>query len=374
MKSSYFLIKPASGLCNMRCRYCFYQDETAVRAEGHSGIMSDEMSELLIWETFAETDPHGEITFAFQGGEPTLAGIDYFRHFTDTVKKANDKHVTVHYAIQTNGLNVDEEWAAFFRDNHFLTGISLDGDKSLHDRFRPDPDGKGTYSRVRRSVDLLLREKVDLNLLCVVTHSCAGSAVKVYNSLLKTGVRYLQFIPCLDPLDEERGSKPYSLLPEDYGNFLCDLFDAWYIDLMNGRYESIRLFDDYISLAAGYPPGTCSLCGSCGAYTIVEADGSLYPCDFYALDEWRMGKLGEAPLADLQKGETALRFLRSGDDHPPACAGCEWRKMCFGGCKRDWFLNPATGVRENYYCPAFKKFFAYAMPRIRQIAVSMTLY
>lgn len=366
MKQVSFLIKPASGLCNMRCRYCFYEDETANRATASLGRMTTATADTLIDAALAAVDAPGAVTFTFQGGEPTLAGLAYFEHFVAAVAEKNTKKIKIHYAMQTNGLSIDDDWASFLARHHFLVGVSVDGDKTLHDEFRVDAAQKGTYRRVIQTIEVLARHKVDTNLLCVVTKRCAKSAVKMYHALQKTGVRYLQFIACLDPLGDARGSQTWSLTPADYGAFLSALFDEWYRDWKTGHYTSVRLFDDYVHLAMGLPAGTCATSGSCGAYFVAEGDGSLYPCDFYCLDEWRLGRLGERPLEEFAACETERRFLAEGDAHPAECAACPWLRLCNGGCKRDWYRDD-TGP-HNYYCPAFRAFFEHAAPRLAEIA------
>lgn len=171
----------------MRCRYCFYEDEASLREEGNSGMMTPDTADTLIEEAFAALDSGGMVTFAFQGGEPTLAGLPYFRHFVSKVREVNQKNVSVHYAIQTNGLALDKDWAQFFRENNFLVGVSLDGDKAIHDFLRPDAAGKDTWSRVTKNLALLKGEQVDFNLLCVVSRQCAKHPQKVYRSLQKLG-------------------------------------------------------------------------------------------------------------------------------------------------------------------------------------------
>lgn len=366
MKNLNFLIKPASSLCNMRCRYCFYADEAASRAQASAGIMPASVSETLIAETFAALEDGGSVMFAFQGGEPTVAGLDYFRHFVQTVRAANHKRAEISYAIQTNGLALNGEWADFFAENRFLVGVSLDGDKAVHDEFRVDAAGKETWNRVVKNLALLQRRQVEVNALCVVTKRCAKSPAKVYRGLKKLGMRYLQFIPCLDPLDAVRGEQAYSLTPQTYGDFLCALFDEWYRDWQAGQYTSIRLFDDYVHLAMGLPAGTCATGGTCGAYFVAEGDGTLYPCDFYCLDTWKLGRVGDMPLEQLRQCETELRFLQEGLQHPPECAACQWQPLCNGGCKRDWYHDGHGN--HNYLCPAFQRFFTHAAPRMQEIA------
>ena len=365
------LVKPASSLCNMRCRYCFYEDEAANRTQASMGVMTRDTARRMIGQALEAAGPDGSLQVAFQGGEPTLAGLPFFRDFVAETRRQNTNRLPVSYAIQTNALALDEDWAVFLARNHFLVGVSLDGDKTLHDEFRVDASGKGTWTRIQRNLAMLQRAGADCNLLCVVTKRCAKSAGRIYHALQKTGVRYLQFIPCLDPIGEVRGGRPWSLTPDDYGHFLCVLFDAWYRDWKEGRYTSIRLFEDYVHLAMGLPPSTCATSGRCGAYSVVEGDGSVYPCDFFALDDWKLGKLRQTSLAELSKSERAVDFLRRGLQRPAECGDCRWQRLCFGGCPRDWVADGA-GKIGNYYCAAFRRFFAHAEPRLMEIAAAET--
>ncbi len=368
MKQLNLLIKPASSLCNMRCRYCFYADEAANRTEASLGAMSVETAERLIHLAFAAVPRNGRVNFSFQGGEPTLAGLEFFQNFVHTVKKLRPQGADVQFAIQTNGFRIDPAWADFFAGSGFLVGISLDGDKELHNTFRVDPSGNGTYPRVLKSLRLLTARNVDVNLLCVVTNLCARHPQRVYRALKKTGIRYLQFIPCLDPLDQPRGTADFSLTPEDYGAFLCALFDEWYRDWEQGAYVSVRAFDDYVHLAMGQPCGTCAASGRCGTYLVVEGDGSLFPCDFFCTDPWKLGNLHDIEsLDDVFRLQKERRFVNESLEKPFECADCSWRSMCRGGCKRDWYTDEA-GADHNYYCGTYRKFFAWAMPRLERIA------
>jgi len=263
-------------------------------------------------------------------------------------------------SIQTNGMLLDASWADFFRENCFLVGISIDGSAELHNINRVDTAGKGTFSRASAAFSLMQRSSVDTNILCVVTGQTARRAGAVYAALRKMGCRYMQFIPCLDPLGAERGNEPFSLRPERYATFLKTLFDLWYKDWKNGDYVSVRLFDDYVHILAGRPTGSCASNGSCGSYIVVESDGSLYPCDFYTYERWRLGNIGDGDLASfLERGKT---FIEKGAGEK--CASCKYFHVCRGGCKRDRFAD----CGENYYCPAFIEFFDHAMERLMEIA------
>lgn len=366
MKAINFLIKPASSLCNLRCRYCFYEYEAAHRAQKSMGIMQPETVDLLLREAFGAVEPGGSVQFAFQGGEPTVAGLDYFRGFVRKARARRPAGVQVSYAIQTNGTLLDEAWAEFFRQENFLVGLSIDGFKELHNGYRTDAAGEGSWNRVCRAAQLLQKHRVAVNALCVVTAQCARSPEKAYNTLKKLGFAYIQFIACLDPIGVPRGSLPFSLTPEAYGKFLCRAFDLWYADWERGQYHSVRLFDDYVHLLLGDGASTCATCGRCGSYFVVEGDGSVYPCDFFVLDRWRMGRLGEAPLAELARSQSALDFLRWGQQKPAECAGCRWGSLCNGGCKNDWVEQ--DGQPHNYFCAAFRALLDHAAPRLLRVA------
>lgn len=366
MKNVNYLIKPASSLCNLRCRYCFYADEAAKRSTACMGLMTEATVETMLQEAFAMADGRGFISFAFQGGEPTVAGLPFFRHFVERAKALKPSHVEISFSIQTNGTLLDGDWADFFAAEGFLVGVSLDGYPDLHNMNRVDADRKATWNRIARNVELLKKRKVPVNALCVVTAQCARSPQRVYESLKKLGFLYIQFIACLDPIGETRGGRPWSLKPEAYGQFLCRLFDLWYLDWESGHYHSIRLFDDYIHILLGDGGSTCATCGQCGSYFVVEGDGSVYPCDFFSLDEWRLGRIGEQTLMEMAEGETARRFLAWGREKPAECLSCRWRTLCNGGCKNDW-KSEADGS-HNYYCRAFQMLFEHAEPRMLRIA------
>ena len=367
MKHINFLIKPASSLCQLRCRYCFYEDIAENRTEESMGLMSQETAHLLIDRAYECIEPGGYVSFAFQGGEPTLVGLDFFRDFVAYANRKRPARVQLGFSIQTNGMLVDSEWAKFFAENGFLVGVSLDGYKDLHDTHRLDASGKATWSKVVRALDVLKRSGAMYNALCVVTGQCARTPGKAYEGLKKLGMEYMQFISCLDPIGMQRGTLPHSLTPEAYGKFLTGLFDLWFNDWQKGQYRSIRLFDDHVHMLTGRGAGTCSTCGKCGSYFVVEGDGSVYPCDFYVLDKWKMGTLQENTLTELANSAVAREFLEFGKEKPAECAECPWARICNGGCKNDWYFDE-SGDPHNSLCPAFKTYFEYAAPRLNHIA------
>lgn len=360
-----FLIKPASSLCNLRCRYCFYEDESENRSQKCYGIMSAETADRLIASAVDATCDGAMISVGFQGGEPTVAGLDYFRHFIEEEKKYPNRRFT--HSIQTNGYALDEDWATFLAENNFLVGISVDGYKDLHDLHRLTPSGDGSFDRIAYNLELLKKHKVEFNALCVVTRQCTERPHRVYNRLKAMGFEYLQFIACLDPIGAERGKQSYSLSPEDYGRFLCATFDDWYKDWKEGHFTSVRQFDDYIHILTGVLPSSCAAMGKCGSYLVVEADGSLYPCDFYVLDEWNIGKIGEVSVIQAINSEKAKSFRSDSGRLPEQCKTCSWLPICHGGCKKDISLNDA-GKPENYFCPAYRFFFEYASERLMEVA------
>ena len=259
------LLKPASGGCNMRCRYCFYRDEQQNRDTYSYGLMSEATLETVVRKALAAAE--GSCSFGFQGGEPTVCGLDFFRKAVEFQRKYNVHGVPVYNAIQTNGLALDGEWADFFRENRFLVGLSLDGTKERHDENRVDVSGRGTYGRVMRAAQLLKSHGVDFNVLTVVTDRTAREIGKIYGFFRRNGLLYQQYIPCLAPIGEAGG-----LRPESYAAFLKTLFDLWYGDVAAGNFIYIRYFENLAAILQGGRSESCDLWGRCTLQNVVEAD------------------------------------------------------------------------------------------------------
>lgn len=357
------LIKPASSRCNLQCRYCFYEDVSNHRQQKDMGVMTEETVRCILERAFQAVSPGGSITFLFQGGEPTMVGLDFYKAFLSLEKEYQRSNITCHHAIQTNGMVLNAAWADFFREHGFLVGLSLDGTEFLHNKFRVDRSGKGTWSRTVAALHLLEQHQVETNLLCVVTGQAAKKPAQVYRSLSGFAGHPLQFIPCMDPMEELGKTQDYSLTPEGYGKFLCQVFDCWYRDWKMGKYVSVRNFDDYLCHLLRLIPSSCAASGSCGHYLVVEGDGSLYPCDYYVLDRWNMGNIHSVTIPEVLEGPISRKFLEEGRKRPHSCTSCRYAPLCRGGCKRDWRPDG-----ENRYCKAYQAFFTYAIERLEEMA------
>lgn len=367
MRTLSILIKPVSGLCNLNCSYCFYADEMKNRSCPDYGRMSRQTLER-IYEKVAEVSPP-ECTIAFQGGEPTLAGPEFFEACIRLQEKHLGSRTKVHYAIQTNGYDLDRAWCAFFLKNEFLVGVSIDGIAAVHDAFRKDRSGNGTYERVMKGAALLKEYGVPFNVLSVVNARTAPRVRRIYESFQKNGFMFQQYIACLEPIRESGGRPEYSLTPESYGRFLTELFELWYQDLVQGRQPYIRQFESYIALLLGQPPQACEQRGSCSFQNVIEADGSLYPCDFYALDEWRCKNVNDADFCFGVVPEAGKRFMAE-EAVPKTCLECRYYALCQNGCRRLRTLWP-DGEMRNRYCSAYLYFFERCYDRLSAVAAAV---
>ncbi len=365
MPNQTILIKPASGGCNMNCKYCFYYDVASNREIENYGFMSLETLETLVKKALEHADDF--VAFAFQGGEPTLVGLDFYKKLIEFVEVHNHHKVQVNYAIQTNGYRIDEAWAQFFHDNQFLVGLSMDGPKDIHDLNRLDHSRVGTFKKVKAAADLFTKHKVEFNILSVVNKAVAKHPKKIYNFFKKHNYRYLQFIPCLDELGVKPGQAKHSLSPADYGNFLCHLFDVWYEDFMKNDYVSIRMFDNLVQMILGYPPESCDMMGVCGVNAVIEADGSVYPCDFYVLDEWKIGQIMEDDFEAIKTHKKGHKFVQDSMEKEDACKNCDFFPLCRSGCRRHRELGHGE-LGLNYFCDAYKQFYAHAIPGLQEVA------
>lgn len=362
MKHLSVLIKPASSLCNIRCKYCFYANISSMREVESYGVMQPAVMKKMIDQIFIDLDNGDHMTFGFQGGEPTLAGLRYFRQFVEYVS-SQPKKVQVHYAIQTNGTMLNDEWISFLEENNFLVGLSIDGCPKFHNTYRVDIANQGTYSKVLEAKNLLENSKVEYNILSVLTSDMAKEPDLIFDFLINENIGHIQFIPCLDDLDATEKSN-YALEPKFFAHFYKNIFERWQKELNKGNYISIQLIDSVVNLLSGSGMGFCGQLGRCSVQFVIEADGSVYPCDFYVLDEYRMGYITESTLFDLRETRAVEDFICSRPEIAEYCQSCPFLKICNGGCKR--MENAMYLNEEGTYC-GYQDFLNSQWENIKQV-------
>ena len=349
------MIKPASSLCNLRCKYCFYCDVASHRDEFSLGKMDLSTAENLIKSALSFADGCS-VAFAFQGGEPLIAGKEYFESFVELVNKYNSKNSEIFYSLQTNGTLVDDDWARFFSHNKFLIGLSLDGDYEGN-KFRVDSGGQNSYYKITRAANKFTKHGVEFNILTVLTGYCAENAERIYKHFRSSGYRYLQFIPCLRPMGDKTESELY-MTADQYADFLIKIFNLYVKDFTRGNYMSIRQFDNWVRMSLGERPEQCGLCGHCTHQFVAEGNGNIYPCDFYCTDEWLLGNINEKSLEEMANSKKAFEFIKESLEVDQKCKACRFYPLCRqGGCKRN---------RESAdYCSSYMRFFSSCLPLFR---------
>ncbi len=357
------MLKPASSACNLRCKYCFYADLAGKRDTFCFGSMSRQTAREILTNLSRQLQRGDMVEFAFQGGEPTLVGLDWFRDFFSMCGELL-KEQTVTYALQTNGTLLDDQWGEFLGKHQVLVGLSVDADAPMHNSCRVDTHGQGTYPQVMAAAALLRKHRVEFNILCTLTREIARHPLQVWKWICKHDFRYVQFTPCLDELDAP-GQSDYALRPDRFADFYIRLFPLWFRDFQEGRYRSIKFFDDVVNLLAFGMPTACGIHGACQCQMVVEADGSAYPCDFYCLDEYRLGDLRKDSLVQMVQSERARAFVSREREASALCEECPYRNFCGRGCRR---------MQREVYCGSedkrcgYRSFLDYAMPALQQIA------
>ena len=338
MKQLSVLVKPASFHCNLRCSYCFYTDVSQMRVGQAPGMMGIDTAALLISRIFAYLAVGDQLEIIFQGGEPTLRGLDFYQTFIGLVHTGqSSKNVAVSYVLQTNGTLLDDSWGTFLKEHHFLVGLSIDGWQDLHDSCRVDVAGQGSFDLVEKGRAILDKYEIPYNVLMVLTEQMAAKPEQIWEFICQSSLEYVQFIPCLAPLGQGKGLSQ-AVTPSAFVSFYIQLLPLWLEKMKRGNYISIKLFDDIYNQFAYARLTACGQSGRCQLQYVIEADGSIYPCDFYALDEYRMGTLAENPWKVLWSSRGARNFLsqesRSHLHKHQICQNCIYAGFCGGGCRR----------------------------------------
>ena len=378
----HIMTKPAGPICNLDCKYCFYLEKEKLYPETRHFAMAPEVLERYI-EQYILGQAGAEVQFAWQGGEPTLAGLDFFRAVVELQQKYGGGRA-IHNALQTNGTLLDGEWAEFLAQNHFLVGVSIDGPRELHDCYRVDKGQAPTFDRVMRGIRLLKEHGVEFNTLTVVHRQNALQPLEVYRFLKEIGSGFLQFIPVV----ERKAAAPgpdglvliqpsfaaaaevtdWSVEPLTYGQFLARIFDEW-VRRDVGR-VFVQQFDVALESWMGMEASLCVFRPTCGSALAMEHNGDVYSCDHYVYPEHKLGNVMEGPLVELVSLPQQKAFGQAKRDTlPRMCRECEVRFACNGECPKHRFLTTPDGEPGlNYLCAGYKHFFRHIDPHMRFMA------
>jgi serine-type anaerobic sulfatase-maturating enzyme len=369
------MTKPTGPICNLDCKYCFYLEKEKLYPADTDWAMPADVLETFIRDHIAaHTVP--EVLFAWQGGEPTILGVDYFRKVIELQQKyAGDK--SIENAFQTNGVLLDDEWCEFFAENKFLVGLSIDGPEKLHDFYRVDRGGKPSFKKVMRGLEALKRNNVEFNTLTVINRANQDHPLEVYNFLKEIGSMVMQFIPLVERLTDnpsplkmvlpvQNGSlADWSVQPEAFGDFLCTIFEEWVCNDVGKHF--VQLFDVSLQSWMGMPASLCWFRETCGAALALEHNGDLYSCDHFVYPENKLGNIMEEPLASLVNSDRQQEFGRDKvSTLPKYCLDCDVRFACHGECPKHRFIKTPDGEDGlNYLCAGYKQFFRHIDPYMR---------
>jgi len=354
------LIKPASAVCNLDCEYCFYLDR---EADPYKALPARRMSAETL-ERIVDTYlfySYPQSVFAFQGGEPTLAGLDFFEKLVRLQQQYGRNGQAVSNSLQTNAVLLDKNWCDLFRTYNWLLGVSLDGPEEINDRYRFNKQGRGTWKRVMESVELLKREKVEFNILCVLSQANVERPKELYRFYRSIGIDNVQFIP-LAEFDGAGNPLPFTITPEQYGRFLCEVYELWWPERRKVR---IRIFDNIAEALAGQKPGNCTMHETCDSYVVVEYNGDVYPCDFFVEGGWKLGNITLDSWAEIARRTRRYRFASQKTLPHPDCQVCEYQRICHGGCPK-FRHGPHRRFEDlDYFCQAYKMIYGRSVEPLR---------
>lgn len=369
------MLKPSGSSCNLRCTYCYYLEKSKLYPEDIKPRMDDELLELFIRQ-FIEAHEVPVVTFTWQGGEPTLMGLDFYKKAVKLQKKyANGKRID--NAFQTNGTLLTDEWCEFLAENRMLVGISLDGMEHIHNMYRKTASGGPTFHRVMRGIELLKKHKVEFNTLSVVNRYSAQYATETYRFLKNIGSGFMQFLPVVErygidddpnalklvaPIHGNAKVTEWSVVPADYGKFLITIFDEWVRNDV-GRFF-VQIFDATLANYVGENPGLCVFSETCGEALVMEHNGDVYSCDHFVYPEYYLGNIHDTPLIELVKLQRQFDFgIQKRNALPNYCFRCEYRFLCNGECPKHRFLTTPDGQPGlNYLCEGLKMFYRHVEP------------
>jgi len=364
MKPFSLLIKPTSADCNLNCSYCFYLDKKSLYPEQKTHRMSDEVLEKMISGYMQTKQP--QYSFGWQGGEPTLMGLDFFRKVTDLQKEYGQKGALVANGLQTNATLIDNDMAEHFAKYKFLLGVSLDGPPETHDFYRKNLAGSGSHADVMKAGEILKKHKVEFNTLTLVSKSNVAKPVEVYSYLAGNGFLYHQYIPCVE-FDADGTPMPWTITGEEWGNFMCSIFDRWIAG--DTRKVSVRLFDSILTYLVEGQRNVCNIGKNCCQYFVVEHNGDVYPCDFFVRSELRLGNLKDFTWEQLQDSGAYRNFGSLKSKWNSVCEKCEFIEICSADCLKNRLPQSQNNPRTlSWLCAGWKIFYKHSLHRLKKLA------
>jgi uncharacterized protein len=380
------MTKPQGPLCNLDCRYCYYLEKEKLFPAGSSFRMPPDVLETFVRDYIA-SQPTAEVQFTWQGGEPTLLGLDFFREAV-RLQREHAGRKRVSNTIQTNGTLLNDEWCSFFTEHGFLVGLSIDGPEKLHDAYRVDKGGKPSFAKVMRGLEFLKKHQTEFNTLTVVNNLNGDSPREVYRFLKEIGSRFLQFIPLVErepgsgakgleldlalppgkEEDEPSPVTPWSVGAKQYGTFLLEIFDEWVRQDVGSIF--VQLFDTTLAGWTGAEPPLCVFARTCGNAMVLEHNGDLFSCDHYVYPGYRLGNIADTPVGELAALPDQTAFGQAKEEDLPAyCRRCDVRFLCNGECPKHRFVRTPDGEPGlNYLCPSYKRFFTNTAPHFQIMA------
>lgn len=373
-KPLYVMLKPAGAHCNLACKYCYYLEKNNLYQNSHRHLMSDEMLEQFTRE-YIEAQTMPQVLFTWHGGEPLMRSIDFYKKALELQKKyANGKQID--NVIQTNGTLLTNEWCEFFAKNHWLVGISIDGPQEYHDHYRVTPDGKPSWEKVMQGISLLKKHRVEWNAMAVVNAYNAEHPLEFYHFFRDNGCRYLQFTPIVERLTEHEDGRTLasladdreipladaSVTPQQWGNFLCTIFDDWVRHDVGKTF--VEIFDCTLANWMGVLPGICAYSKECGHAGVMEHNGDVYSCDHFVFPEYKLGNIREQSLIDMLYGEKQQAFSRlKHTSLPRQCKECDMEFACHGECPKNRFEKDKYGEPGlNYLCQGYYQYYTHVAP------------
>ena len=362
MKPFSLLIKPASADCNLRCEYCFYIGH--LKSVDDKPRMSEEVLEKMISD-YMQTNQNKNYAFGWQGGEPLMMGLQFYQKAIDFQKQYAPPGAVISNGLQTNGTLITNDFAHFLGEYKFLLGVSLDGPAYLHDNYRRTIGQKPTHNSVLRGIEHLRKNQVEFNILILVNHENVKKANEIYRYLKDQGFHYQQYIPCVE-IDENNIPESFSITGEEWGDFLCALFDLWIREDMNRI--SIRHFDSILEYLVFGRYNVCYMGKNCRQYFVVEYDGSIYPCDFYVRDDLLLGNVLYDKWEDILTSPIYHKFGQEKAKWHKDCDLCPFINLCHGDCQKFRIGSSTNSNKLSVLCKGWKKFYAYTLPRFELIA------